>query len=460
MARIEDQILSNLITNEEYARKVIPFLDEAYFQDKHEKVILSEIVDFFSKYNTTITKDILRVQLSNNDSVNDTGLSVASKLVDEYSTEKSNESWLVEQTENFCKEKSVYNAIIKSIKIIDGDDDKLTQNAIPGLLSTALSVSFNTQIGHELLEDAEQRWNFYNAKEEKIAFDLKMMNKITKGGMSNGNLYCVGAQSGGGKSLFMSHVAAGALRQGKNVLYITLEMAEEKIAQRIDANLMRVNIDALSTMTKNEFMTKVDKIKSKTNGKLFVKQYPTSSAHVGHFRALFEELKIKKGFVADLVIVDYLGICASSRMKMGGSVNSYTYVKSIAEELRGLAVEYSVPILTGAQLNRSGFGNSEVELDNTADSMGIVMTLDVFFALIRTEELDAQGTILVKQLKNREADLDVDKRFLLGIDKSRMTFFDVAESTQHSSITPQAKNVPDVPLFDKSKSRDVTGFKF
>ncbi len=463
MSRIEDQILQNLINNEEYARKVIPFLDTTYFQDKHEQAILTEIVEFFGKYNTPITTDILKVQLANREDLSDNALSTAGKLVDTYTKEKSNQDWLIEQTEKFCKEKSVYNAILKSIRIIDGEDPKLTQDAIPGLLSDALAVSFDTQVGHDLLTDAESRWEFYNKKEEKLKFDLKMMNKITQGGMARKALYCVGAQSGGGKSLFMTHVAASTLKQGKNVLYISMEMAEERIAERIDANMMRVDIDKLGTMSKDEFMTKIDKIKSKVHGRLFIKEYPTGAAHTGHFRGLLEELKIKQSFVPDLIIVDYLGICASSRMKMGGSVNSYSYVKSIAEELRGLAVEYNVPILTGAQLNRGGFNNSEVELSDTADSMGLVMTLDCFFALIRTEELDDQGTILVKQLKNRYADPGIDKRFLLGIDRPKMTFFDVAESVQQSSITPEAKDKKDVPMFDRSnggKTLDTSGFKF
>lgn len=467
--RIEDQILSNLILNEEYARKVIPFIEEDYFQDKHEKAILNEIQNFFTKYNTSITKEILGVQLASRSDLNDTALSTALGVLGGFPDAPTNAQWLTEQTEKFCKEKSVYLAILKSIKIIDGDDEKLTQDAIPKLLSDALAVSFDTQVGHEFTADAEARWEFYNAKEEKLPFDLKMMNKITQGGMAKKALYCVGAQSGGGKSLFMTHVAASTLKQGKNVLYISLEMSEERIAERIDANLMKVDISKLGEMTKDQFMTKIDKIKSKTNGRLFVKEYPTGGAHTGHFRALLEELKVKQNFVPDLIIVDYLGICASSRMKMGGSVNSYSYIKAVAEELRGLAVEFNVPILTGAQFNRGGFNNSETELSDTADSMGIVMTLDMMFALIRTDELDDQGTIMIKQLKNRYSDPGLDKRFLLGLDRPKMTFYDVAESAQ-SGLLPEAKDTtfskrkePDVPLFDKSnggKTLKTDGFKF
>lgn len=367
MTRIEEQLLSNLLTNEEFSRKCLPFLETIYFADKHEQAILSEISDFFTKYNRPITKDILKIQLSKRRDLTESGLSTATSIVEKLTDEKTNLPWLIENAEKFCKERAVYNAILSSIKIIDGDDPKLTQDAIPGLLSEALSVSFDTQVGHDFLSDSAKRWEFYNNTEEKIPFDIKLLNKITQGGMASKAVYAVAAESGGGKSLLMSHVAAATLKLGKNVLYITLEMSEERIAERIDANLMRVNIDKLRGLSKDEFMTKVDKIQSKTHGRLFIKEYPTGSAHVGHFRALLSELKMKQNFIPDLVIVDYLGICASSRMKMGGSVNSYAYVKAIAEELRGLAVEQNFPIFTGAQLNRGGFDNSDVSMSNTAE---------------------------------------------------------------------------------------------
>lgn len=453
--RIEEQILANLLNNEDYARKCLPFLETVYFTEKSEQAILAEASAFFAKFNHPITKDILKIELGNRKDMTDKVLENAIEFVDGLTTEKSNVEWLTEQTETFCKNRAVYNAILKSIKIIEGADPALTQDSIPSLLTDALSVSFDTAVGHNYEADAASRWEFYNRKEEKIPFDLKMLNKIMGGGMAKKALYCVGAQSGGGKSLLMTHVAAATLRQGKNVLYISMEMAEERIAERIDANMLRVDISKLGEMSKDEFTTKIDKIQSKTHGKLFIKEYPTGSAHVGHFRALLEELKIKQSFVPDLLIVDYLGICASSRMKMGGSVNSYSYVKAIAEELRGLAVEYDVPILTGAQLNRSGFDNSDVDLSSTADSMGLVMTLDVFFALIRTDELDEQGSIMVKQLKNRYSDPGSDKRFLLGLNRPKMTFYDLEDSAQ-GAILPEATNKSYAPK--KSKPAEETNF--
>jgi DnaB-like helicase C terminal domain len=470
--RIEEQILANLLCNEDYARKCLPFLESVYFKEKGESALIQEVSSFFTKHNQLVTKDILKIELANRKDMNDTVLESTYELVDKLTLEKTNTEWLTDQTEKFCKQQAIYNAILRSIKIIEGDDPKFEQDAIPSLLSEALGVSFNTEVGHNYVGDAENRWEFYNRKEEKIPFDLKMLNKITDGGMSRKAVYCVGAQSGGGKSLLMTHVGASTLRLGKNVLYITMEMAEERIAERIDANMMRVDIGTLKDMSRDTFMTKVDKIQAKTDGKLFIKEYPAGSAHVGHFRALMEELKVKQDFVPDLVIIDYLGICASSRMKMGGSVNSYSYIKAIAEELRGFATEFNVPILTGAQLNRSGFDNSDVDLSNTADSMGLVMTLDVFFALIRTDELDEQNSIMVKQLKNRYSDVGVDKRFLVGINRPKMTFYDLEDSAQ-GALLPEATNKTyapkkskpeeDKPLFDisnKNKTLDTSNWKF
>lgn len=467
--RIEESILSNLLTNEEFARKCIPFLDSKYFQDNTEKIILNEAIEFFTKYNQPITKDILSVQLNSRTDLTDSSLVAAINIVSNLPDDKTNLEWLVSNTEKFCKDKAVYNAILQSIKIIEGEDPKLTPDAIPSLLSDALSVTFDTKVGHDFLSDATARWEFYNKQEAKIPFNLALLDKITEGGMAKKAIYCVGAQSGGGKSILMTHTAASTLKQGKNVLYITLEMSEERIAERIDANLMKVDINKLKEMSKDEFLTRIDKVQSKTHGRLFVKEYPTGSAHVGHFRALLEELKVKQNFVADLIVVDYLGICASSRMKMGGSTNTYSYIKAVAEELRGLATEYDVPILTGAQLNRGGYDTSDANLSDTADSMGIVMTLDVFFALIRTEELDDQNSVMVKQLKNRYGDASVDNKFLLGLNRSKMTFYDLENSAQ-SQLIPVAKNknipvrnAPDKPLFDRSnnsKTLDSSTFKF
>lgn len=454
--RIEESILGALITNETYTRKVIPFLQGDYFRDKHEKAILDETTKFFEKYNKLITPEILKIQLSNRADLSDSGLETAKNIVDVIVTTKTNDDWLVENTEKFCKDQSVYNAVLASIRIIDGEDAKLTADAIPDLLSKALSVSFDTQVGHEFIDNAADRWEFYNSKEERLPFRLKMMNKITQGGMPKKSLFCIAGSTGSGKSIFMTDTAAGTLAQGKNVLYITLEMAEEKIAERIDANLMKLDIHRLASIDKEEFMSKIDRIKARTQGRLFIKEFPTSSAHVGHFRALLQELKTKQNFKPDLIIVDYLGICASSRMKMGGSVNSYSYVKAIAEELRGLAAEFDVPVLTGAQLNRGGFGSSDVEMSDTAESAGLIHVLDFFFALIRTEELDAQGTVMIKQLKNRYGDTGMDKRFLLGLDRPKMTFYDVDDSAQKG--IQQDAVAPVIP--SRAGGFNSSGFKF
>jgi replicative DNA helicase len=467
--RVESQILSNLLTNETYSRKVLPFLEKSYFQEKYEQAILSEVASFYQKYNKPITVDILKVQLSDRTDLTDTALSNAVNEIESYSKDVTELDWLIERTEKFCKQRAVYNAIAKSIKIIEGDDEKLNEEAIPSLLTEALAVCFDTAVGHSYTENIEERWEFYHKKEDKIPFDLKMLNKITQGGMARKALYCFGAPSGAGKSLMMTHIAASTIRLGLNVLYITMEMAEERIAERVDANLLKVDIAKLSEIDKEDFVRKLDKIKSKGMGRLFVKEYPTGSAHVGHFRALLEELKVKQNFKPDLIIVDYLGICASSRMKMGGSVNSYSYIKAVAEELRGLGVEYNVPIVTGAQLNRSGYDNSDVDMTSTADSMGIVHTLDVFLAMIRTEDLDAQNSVMIKQLKNRYADTANDKRFLLGLNRPKMTFYDLEDSAQ-GAIIPEARDKvnprrerpeDDIPLFDKSKpKRDFGALNF
>lgn len=463
--RLETQILSGLLNDAEYSRKVISFLQPDYFKEKPEQILLSEITDFFEKYNEPATADILKIQVTSRKDVSDSILEKVDATLSELSTEVTNRDWLVENTEIFCKKMSVYNAVLQSIKIIDGTDTKLTQEAIPDIMTKALAVSFNTSVGHNYFNDAEERWEFYNSKVNRIPFDLKMMNIITKGGMENKALYCVAAETGGGKSLFMSHVAASTLKLGKNVLYITLEMAEKKISERIDANLMRIDIDKLGELEKDIFLTKIDKIQSKTHGKLIVKEYPTGSAHVGHFRALLEELKIKQNFKPDLIIVDYLGICASSRIRMGPSVNSYIYIKAIAEELRGLAGEYDVPILTGAQLNRTGFSNSDVEMSSTADSAGLLFVLDMFFALIRTDELDAQGSILVKQLKNRYSDTGIDKKFLLGLNRARMTFYDLESSAQQQilpvAVNKTSKFVKPLPHpAAQVRGKDFSDFKF
>lgn len=477
MARIEETILSNLTLDEEYARKVSPFLQEEYFSDKSEAVLLREITEFFNKYNKNPSKEILRIQLVNRTDLSERELERAVDLVDSFDKQTESKEWLVEQTESFCKQKSVYNAILKSIKIIDGKDPKMNQEAIPGLLQEALSVSFDTAVGHSYTEDAESRYEFYTRKEERIPFDLQLLNKVCKGGLPRKSLSMVVAESGGGKSLFLCHATASYLKQGKNVLYISMEMSEERIAERIDANLMNVDIDALSEMSKEMFMNKVKKIEEKTHGKLVVKEYPTGAAHSGHFRGLLEELKTKKKFSPDVIVVDYLGICSSSRLKQGGSVNTYSYIKSISEELRALAVEYDVPLLTAMQVNRGGFGNSELELTDISESIGTIMTCDFVFSIIRTEELDALGQTLVKILKNRYGDIAANRKFVVGINRARMKLYDLEESAQsglsnantRTDYAPKKKPAEDKPLFDSTRTGrsmggshpgGFSGFKF
>ena len=472
MNRIETSILASLLTSEKFCRIAGPFLQPVYFQDRVEAILLEESLRFFNRHNHPATAAVLEIELQNRRDISDTELETAVEVIKALPSEPVNYDWLVEHTEAFCKRRSLYLAILDSIKIIEKTDKSvagLTEDAIPKMLQDALAVSFNADVGHNYLTDASERFDFYTRKEDKIPFDLAEMNAATKGGMSRKTLTCVAAQSGGGKSIFMTHTAASTLRQGKNVLYITMEMSEQKIAERIDANLMKVTVDSLKDLSREDFVGRVDKIARKTQGKLYIKEYPTGSAHSGHFRGLLEELKTKQNFLPDLVIIDYLGICASARMRMGGSVNTYSYLKSVAEEIRGLAVEYDVAILTGAQLNRSGFSNSDVDMSNTADSMGLVMTLDCMFALIATDELAEMDQVLIKVIKNRFGDLP---KFVVGLNKSKMTFFDLEESAQRGIVqtdqaankfVPKRKAEPDVPLFDKTRSgRAVAaeGFKF
>ena len=430
MNRIEEKIIANLIHNEEYVRKVSPFIVPEYFEDSNEKLIASFILEFFGKYNKLCTQDIIKIELGNRSDLTDKELSECRRMVDNLHADRSELAWLIEKTEKFCKDRAVYNAILSSINIIDGKNPVLTQEAIPKILSDALSVSFDTKTGHDYIEDADGRYDFYHKVEEKLAFDLDYMNRITAGGLSKKSLNVVMSGTGGGKSLFMCHVAASTLMQSKNVLYITMEMSEERIAERIDANLMNVSMDELKVIDRSFFNNKLSKIAGKTQGKLIIKEYPTASAHSGHFRALVEELKTKREFVPDLIIIDYLNICSSARLKMGASVNSYLYIKSIAEEIRGLAVEYNVPILTATQTNRTGFDNSDVGLTDTSESFGLPATADLMFALIRSEEMDELNQIMIKQLKNRYADPSKYKRFVIGVDRSMMKLYDVETSAQ------------------------------
>jgi len=458
--RIETKILSNLIYNEEYCRKVSPFLTPQYFAERTDRVLSQEILKFFSTYNKPITKEVLLIEIGNRTDISATELVSLKDAVIAFTNEKTNETWLLENTEKFCKDRAVYNAILESIKIIDGTDDKHTQEAIPNILSDALAVSFDNNVGHDYINDADSRFDFYHRIEEKLSFGLDLMDKITAGGLSRKSLNVVLAGTGAGKTLFMGHLAASALTQGKNVLYITMEMAEERIAERIDANLLNLSMAELKVVDKKTFDSRLSKLAKKTHGKLIIKEYPTAGAHSGHFRALLEELKMKREFKADLVIVDYLNICASARIKHGANVNSYTYIKSIAEELRGLGVEYNVPIMTATQVTRSGFNSSDVELTDTSESFGLPATADLMFALIRTEELDELNQVMIKQLKNRYNDPSYYKRFVLGIDRSKMKLYDVEESAQ-KGLSDTGQDL--TPVFDKSAfgSRMKTeGFKF
>jgi replicative DNA helicase len=460
--RIENTILNNLVFNEEYCRKVIPFLNKRYFSDRKESIIYDEIASFFEKYNKPVTKEILAIEISNRKDISDKEASDFQEHITKLQQEPINEEWLLQETETFCKKKAVYNAILDSIGIIDGKDKEKSEDAIPSLLSDALGVSFDNHVGHSYLSDSDERYEFYHRVEEKLPFDLDMLNKITKGGLSNKTLNVILAGTGVGKSLFMCHCAAANLLNNKNVLYITMEMAEERIAERVDANLLNLSMDELKVVDKNIFDNRLDKIRKKSQGRLIIKEYPTAGAHAGHFRALLEELKLKQEFSPDIIYIDYLNICSSQRLKYGANVNSYTYVKTIAEELRGLAVEYNLPIVSATQTTRSGFTNSDPGLEDTSESFGLPATVDLMLALISTEELEDLGQIMVKQLKNRYNDPSYYKRFVIGVDKSKMKLYDVEISAQ-ANISDSGQDKDTGPVFDKSdfgKRLQTEGFKF
>ena len=462
--RIEQKILASLIYDEHYCRKVIPFIKRDYFADRKESILAYEIVQFFNKYNKPAGKEVLSIEVSNRKDLNDKELLELTNYISDLQHEPSNEEWLLENTEKFCKDRAVYNAILSSIKIIEGNDKVHTKDAIPHILSDALAVSFDNHIGHDYLDDHNERYDFYHRVEEKIAFDLEMFNKITKGGLSKKTLNIALAGTGVGKSLFMCHVAGACLNQGKNVLYITMEMAEERIAERIDANLLNLTMDELKVIDRDIYENRIDKISKKTKGKLIIKEYPTAGAHAGHFRALLEELKLKREFKPDIIFIDYLNICASQRLKQGSNINSYTYVKAIAEELRGLAVEYNVPIVSATQTTRSGFTNSDPGLEDTSESFGLPATADFMFALVSNEELEALNQIIVKQLKNRYNDPSFYKRFVIGIDRAKMKLYDTEASAQDGLA--DAGQDDDEPMFDKGsfgrrqKAESFEGFKF
>ena len=432
--RIETTILKSLAYNEEYSRKVLPFIRSEYFTDYTEKVVFEEICKFIFKYNKLPTQEVLRVEVDGRSDLNENSYKEVTNYVDNLEPAILDFTWLSDITEKWCRDKAIYLALMESISIVDGNDDKKTKDAIPSILSDALAVGFDTNVGHDYLRDYEERYDFYHQTEEKIPFDLQFFNKITKGGLCNKSLNIALAGTGVGKSLFMCHVASSCLLQNKNVLYITMEMAEEKIAERIDANLLNVNIQEIANLPKSMFENKVNNLSKKTQGSLIIKEYPTASAHSGHFKALLNELALKKSFRPDIIFIDYLNICASSRYRAGSNVNSYTTIKSIAEELRGLAVEANVPIVSATQTTRSGYGSSDVDLTDTSESFGLPATADLMFALISTDELEELGQIMVKQLKNRYNDLSVNKRFIVGIDRAKMRLYDCEQSAQNDVL--------------------------
>ena len=432
-----------MILDDGYMRKVLPFVKDEYFEGLYRK-LYTTFKNYVEEYNRSPTKEAFILESN----MTEQNFSVMQDAFDKlYKEEKVDTEWLVDQTEKWCQGRALEIAIVESVNVIEGKHDTLTKGALPDLLQKALGVAFDVNVGHDYIDNVEERWDFYDKKEERLPFDLEMLNTITKGGVPNKTLNIALAGTGVGKSLFMCHVASSALTDGKNVLYITMEMAEERIAERIDANLLNVPIDQLEGMPKTLFTEKVKALSSKTSGKLIIKEYPTGSAHAGHFRALLGELKLKRQFVPDIIFIDYLNICASSRMKgMGGAINSYTYIKAIAEELRGLAVEFDVPIFSATQTTRSGYSNSDVGLEDTSESFGLPATADLMFALISTEELNQRGQIMVKQLKNRYNDPTQNKRFVVGVDRSKMRLFDVDPNEQ--TLTD------DTPVFDKSESKE------
>jgi len=446
---LEQTILRNVLTDEKYMRKVLPFIKPEYFQGVY-RTLFKEAGKYVAKYNKLPTAETLIIELQESTSMSEEQFQMSMDIVPQlYSGEVIDPDWLLNSTEKWCQDRAIHIAIMESISIIDGKHESMTKNALPDLLSKALGVSFDNSVGHDYIDNYEERYDFYHTEEDRIPFDLDYFNKITKGGVPRKTLNIALAGTGVGKSLFMCHVASGALVEGRNVLYITMEMAEERIAERIDANLLNIPIDQLENLSKDMFRTKVENIAKKTTGRLIVKEYPTGSAHAGHFRALLNELKLKRTFEPDIIFIDYLNICSSSRMKaMGGSINSYTYIKAIAEELRGLAVEFNVPIFSATQTTRSGYGNSDVGLEDTSESFGLPATADLMFALISTEELEGLGQMMVKQLKNRYNDPTANKRFVIGVDRSKMRLYDVDEAEQ--TLTD------DTPVFDKT----ATGERF
>lgn len=442
---IEQTIFANLIFNEDYARKVIPFIKKEYFQSRIDQTLFTLIAKFVDKYNSFPTKTALAVEVDSYVGLTEDESEKLTKQIDSLEDRPADLQWLIDETEKFCQDKAIYNAIYQSIGILDnknGSDDK---GAIPKILSDALGISFDNHIGHDLLEDVDMRYDYYHKKETRVPFDLDYLNRITKGGIPNKTLNIILAGTNVGKSLFMCHCAASNVTKGKNVLYITMEMAEERIAERIDANLLNVSLDELSLLPRDVYEKKVDRVKAATPGKLIIKEYPTASAGSAHFRHLLNELKLKKNFVPEIIYIDYLNICASSRLKYGANVNSYTYIKAIAEELRGLAVEFNVPIVSATQTTRSGFTSSDIGLEDTSESFGLPATADLMIALISTEELQEMNQLMVKQLKNRYGDPAIHRRFVIGVDRAKMKLYDVEQHAQDDVLD-------DKPVFDNSDS--------
>lgn len=465
MNRLEQSILKNLIYNEEYTRKVLPFVRAEYFSDNSERLVFREVFEFIHKYKNPPTHEALVINFTEKKSLTEGEVSGAIDLLKEINqvkNEPTETQWLIEQTEKFCQDKAIYNAIMESVSILDDKTAKKSKGEIPKLLSDALGVTFDNNVGHDYINDSDARYDSYHAVESRVRFDLDLFNKITKGGLPVKTLNIVLAGTGVGKSLFMCHMSAAALAQGLNVLYITMEMAEEKIAERIDANLLNINLNELHTISKEDYNRKFETVRAKTDGKLIIKEYPTAAASVLHFRALINELQLKKGFVPQIIFVDYLNICTSARVKPGANVNTYSYIKSIAEELRGLAVENNVPIVSATQTTRSGFTNSDPGLEDTSESFGLPATADFMFALVTNEELEGLNQILVKQLKNRYSDPSYYKRFVIGVDKSKMKLYD-AEVTAQTNLADSGQ-VDDKPLNsfgnrERSYTKKFEGFK-
>lgn len=460
MDKLEIIVLKNLTYNEKYCRKVLPFIKTEYFETHEERVIFDEINKYVQQYQTQPPLNAVAIECERRTDLSGDSFNNVVDLLKTFTEEKVDYDWLVDTTEKWCKDRAVYLSLLESIKIADGKDKTKSRDAIPSILQEALGVCFDEHVGHDYIEDFERRYDFYHRKEEKLPFDLEFFNKITKGGLPCKTLNIALAGTGVGKSLFMCHVAAAALLQGKNALYITLEMAEERIAERIDANLLNINIQQLSDLPKQMYETKIIKLAKKTVGKLIIKEYPTASAHAGHFKSLLNELALKKGFKPDIIFIDYLNICSSSRYK-GNIVNSYTFVKSIAEELRGLAVEFNVPIMSATQTTRSGFGSTDVDLTDTSESFGLPATADLMFALISTEELEGMNQILVKQLKNRYNDPTMNKRFIIGIDRAKMRLYDVDQSAQTDLVdSGQDSDKEPEEMFKGNTRKNFTDFKY